>query len=124
MFVSVQLDRVGAGHVYFLRANVVFATPTWLGQLTYGKVALAAVVGNENGAHHIVAALSQCLNDVGFTIPAGGATYWNGEALHRTDCNYLGETPESVESTMTTMVANAAHLASFLAVQQYPALAS
>jgi multimeric flavodoxin WrbA len=133
-----------------MKANVViFATPTWLGQPssvcqrvlerldaelsendeqgrphTYGKVALAAVVGNEDGAHHIVAVLFQCLNDVGFTIPAGGATYWNGEALHRTDYNDLDETPESVESTMRTMAANAAHLASFLAVQQYPPLAS
>jgi hypothetical protein len=89
--------------------------------LTYGKVALAAVVGNEDGAHHIVAVLFQCLNDVGFSIPAGGATYWNGE-LHRTDYNDLDETPETVQSTMRTMAANTAHLASFLALQQYPPL--
>ena len=35
-----------------------------------GKVALAAVVGNEDGAHKVVADLFQALNDIGFTIPA------------------------------------------------------
>ncbi|MFD9739348.1 hypothetical protein [Umezawaea sp. NPDC059074] len=43
--------------------------------LTYGKVGVVAVVGNEDGAHKISADLYQCLNDVGFTIPAGGVTY-------------------------------------------------
>ena len=93
---------------------LVLATPTWLGQhssvaqrvlerldaelsdtnddgqpRTYGKVAAAVVVGNEDGAHHISAVLFQALNDVGFTIPAGGVTYWNGEAMQGTDYNDL-----------------------------------
>jgi alkylated DNA nucleotide flippase Atl1 len=46
--------------------------------LTYGKVAVAAVVGNEDGAHHVSAILFQALNDLGFTLPAGAVTYWNG----------------------------------------------
>ena len=34
-----------------------------------GKVAVVAVVGNEDGAHHCHAASFKALNDVGFTIP-------------------------------------------------------
>src|SRR3954466_678700 len=85
---------------------LVMATPIWLGQpasvckmvlerldaelsetddqgrmLTYGKVATVAVVGNEDGAHHVTAELYQALSDVGFTIPANGVTYWVGEAM-------------------------------------------
>ena len=124
---------------------LVLATPTWLGQhssvcqrvlerldaelsekddegrlLTYGKVAVAVVVGNEDGAHHISAVLFQALDDVGFTIPAGGVTYWNGEAMHGTDYKDLGSTPETVASTTATLAANAAHLAKTLAEAPYP----
>lgn len=38
----------------------------------FDKVGLVAVVGNEDGAHHLVADLSQGLGEVGFTIPAQG----------------------------------------------------
>jgi multimeric flavodoxin WrbA len=76
---------------------LVVATPIWLGQpasvckmvlerpdaelsesddegrlLTYGKVAVAAVVGNEDGAHHTIAEVFQALNDVGFTSTSAG----------------------------------------------------
>ena len=123
----------------------VLATPTWMGQhssvcmrvlerldaelsekdgqgrlLTYGKVALAVIVGNEDGAHAITAALFQALNDVGFTIPAQGVTYWNGEAMHAVDYQDLGETPETVASTTKTAAANAAHLARSLQASPYP----
>jgi hypothetical protein len=87
---------------------------------TYGKVAVAAVVGNEDGAHHISAILFQALNDVGFTIPAGAVTYWNGEAMHTTDYKDLDETPEAVASTTATLAANAVHLARLLKSAQYP----
>lgn len=125
---------------------LVLATPTWLGQhssvcqrvlerldaelsekdeqgrpQTYGKVAVAVVVGNEDGAHHISAVCFQALNDVGFTIPAGGVTYWNGEAMHGTDYKDLPETPDTVTSTTRTLAANAAHLAALLAEHRYPA---
>ena len=40
---------------------------------TSGKVAIAAVVGNEDGAHHISGILFQALNDVGFTLAANAA---------------------------------------------------
>src|SRR5256885_1822048 len=46
-----------------------------------GKVALVAIVGNEDGAHHCHAECFQALNDVGFTIPANSGVYWVGEAM-------------------------------------------
>jgi multimeric flavodoxin WrbA len=124
---------------------LIIATPTWMGHMSsvaqrvlerldaelseqddegrpamFGKVALAAVVGNEDGAHKIVADLFQALNDTGFTIPAQGCTYWNGEAMQPTDYNDLDSTPEAVASTNATAARNAAHLASLLRQNQYP----
>jgi hypothetical protein len=89
--------------------------------LTFGKVAVAVVVGNEDGAHHISGILYQCLNDVGFTIPAQGVTYWNGEAMHATDYKDLGTVPEATASTTRVAAANAVHLARILRDQPYPA---
>jgi hypothetical protein len=54
------------------------------------------VVGNEDGAHHIIAEAFQALNEAGFTIPVQGATYWNGR--------------ESTASTTAAVARNAAHL--------------
>lgn len=124
---------------------LVFATPTWMGHMSsvaqrvlerldaevatqdddgrpilFDKVAVAAVVGNEDGAHKITADVFQALNDVGYTIPAQGVTYWNGEAMHGTDYQDLDETPEAVAATTATAAANAAHLARVLAAQAYP----
>jgi hypothetical protein len=87
---------------------------------TFGKVALTVVVGNEDGGHAITADLFQGLNDVGFTVPATGGVYWNGEAMTTTDYKDLDETPEAVASTMATMSANAAHLAALLKERPYP----
>ena len=77
------------------------------------------MVGNEDGAHKITADLYQALADVGFTIPAQGGTYWNGEAMHGTDYNDLDETPETVASTNATLAENAAHLARLLKASPY-----
>ncbi len=85
---------------------IVIGSPIWLGQPSsiakrvlermdafldekdergrmpsYGKVAICCVVGNEDGAHHVGAEVLQALFEVCFTIPAGGSTYWVGEAL-------------------------------------------
>lgn len=85
------LEKVKAADI------LVFATPTWLGHMSsvaqrvlerldaelsdvdaagrpamFGKIAVVAVVGNEDGAHKIVADSYQGLNDIGFTIPAQG----------------------------------------------------
>jgi multimeric flavodoxin WrbA len=87
--------------------------------LVSGKVAVAAVVGNEDGAHKITADLFQALDDVGFTIPAQGGTYWNGEAMQGVDYNDLDETPEAVASTNKTLAENAVHLARLLKASPY-----
>ena len=89
--------------------------------ISYDRVAVVAVVGNEDGAHHISAELFQALNDVGFTIPAGGVTYWVGEAMGSTDYKDLDPKPEAVTSTTATVARNAAHLAGLLADRGYPA---
>ncbi|MEV6641574.1 NAD(P)H-dependent oxidoreductase [Amycolatopsis sp. NPDC051371] len=124
---------------------LLVATPTWVGHMSsvaqrvlerldaelsetddegrpamFGKVAVAAVVGNEDGAHKIIADLFQALNDIGFTVPAQGGTYWNGEAMQGGDYQDLDETPKAVASTNATLVRNAVHLATLLGAQQYP----
>jgi hypothetical protein len=85
-----------------------------------GKVAVVAVVGNEDGAHHIVAEAFQALNDVGYTIPAQGCTYWNGPAMGKTDYNDLDEVPKSTASVTAAAACNAAHLAGALKASRYP----
>jgi multimeric flavodoxin WrbA len=89
--------------------------------LVTGKVAVTAVVGNEDGAHKITADLMQALDDIGFTIPAQGGTYWNDEAMGSRDYIDLDETPEAVASTTAMLAANAAHLARLLKDTPYPA---
>jgi multimeric flavodoxin WrbA len=125
---------------------LIVATPTWVGHmssvaqrvlerldgelsetddsgrpLVTGKVAVTAVVGNEDGAHKITADLMQGLDDIGFTIPAQGGTYWNDVAMGSRDYIDLDETPEAVASTTATLAANAAHLARLLKGAPYPA---
>lgn len=124
---------------------LLIATPIWMGQPSavtkmvlerldaelseidddgrpsmYGKVAAVAIVGNEDGAHHTSAEIFQSLSDVGFTIPAGGPTYWVGEAMGSTDYQDLDEKPEKTIQTTKTLAANTAHLARLLKMQNYP----
>lgn len=87
------------------------------------RVAMVAVVGNEDGAHQVGAQLFQGLNDVGFTIPAEGMTYWVGEAMGSTDFKDLPTIPDSVVGSTRTMVARAVHLATLLQGSGYPAAA-
>src|SRR5680860_1024502 len=87
---------------------------------TFGKVGVVAVVGNEDGAHHVSAELMQGLDDVGFSLPAGGAVYWVGRAMEAVDYKDLDAPPEKVASTMKTLAANAAHLARLLRRHPYP----
>lgn len=123
---------------------LVIATPIWMGHpasytqmvlerldadiaetddsgkpIMYDKVAIVAVVGNEDGAHKVSADVMQGLNDVGFTIPAGGVTYWVGEAMQSTDYKDLKATPEKTAGTNKTAAANAAHLAKLLKQASY-----
>ncbi len=88
--------------------------------LVTGKLAVTCVVGNEDGAHKITADLMQGLNDIGFTIPAQGGTYWNDEAMGSRDYIDLDETPEAVASTTATLAENAAALVRALRAAPYP----
>jgi multimeric flavodoxin WrbA len=124
---------------------LVMATPIWMGQPSsvckmvlerldaelgetdeegrpsmFGKVAGVAVVGNEDGAHHVSAELYQALSDVGFTVPAQAVTYWVGEAMQATDYQDLGGVPEKTAQTTSILAANAAHLARLLRGHNYP----
>lgn len=124
---------------------VVLATPIWMGQPSsmakrvlermdaflgeadeharypsYGRVATVAVVGNEDGAHHVIAELYQALADVGFTIPAAGAAYWVGEAMGSTNYEDLPKIPDKVAGVVATLASNAAHLAGLLKSASYP----
>lgn len=90
---------------------------------TVDRIGLVAVVGNEDGAHHVGAELFQALNDCGFTVPPGAMTYWVGEAMGSVDLKDLEEMPETTAETTATMVANAVHLGGLLRGEHpYPAL--
>jgi multimeric flavodoxin WrbA len=88
--------------------------------LTYGKVGIVAVVGNEDGAHKVSADLFQALSDVGFTIPAIGSAYWVGEAMNKTDYKDLKRTPATVQEAIDSLSINAYHLAKILKKDGYP----
>lgn len=124
---------------------LVLATPIWVGHpssvsqrvlerldaelsetdsqgrpILFDKVAMVAVVGNEDGAHHVIADLSQGLSDVGFSIAAQGSTYWVGEAMHTTDFQDLEQTPEVTANATDISTRNSAHLAALLKSQPFP----
>lgn len=124
---------------------LIFGTPIWMGQVSsiakrvmermdaflsetddagrmpsYSKVAVAAIVGNEDGAHWASSQLFQSLNDTGWTIPAVAACYWVGEAMGSKDFKDLGKTPAKVTETAEMVAANAAHLATLLKAEPYP----
>jgi multimeric flavodoxin WrbA len=124
---------------------LILGTPIWMGQVgsvakrvmermdafldetddkgrmpSYSKVAVTAIVGNEDGAHAASAQIFQALNDVGWTIPAIAACYWVGEAMGSTDFKDLKATPRMVTKTAKMVAANAAHLAKVLKEKPYP----
>lgn len=124
---------------------LILGTPVWLGQMSsvakrvlermdafldeaddqgrmpsYSKVAVLAVVGNEDGAHSICASAFQALNDTGWTIPASAVAYWVGEAMGSTDFADLAEVPEKVSQSAAMAASNAAHLAHLLKLDAYP----
>lgn len=139
-------DEWPAIRTAILAADIlVFGTPIWLGQASslakrvlermdaflsetddagrmpsYGKVAVAAIVGNEDGAHGATSQLFQALNDTGWTIPAVAACYWVGEAMGSTDFKDLEKRPEKVVKTAGMVASNAAHLARLLKDAPYP----
>jgi multimeric flavodoxin WrbA len=129
-----------------LEADIlVFGTPIWLGQASslakrvvermdaflsetdeksrmpsFGKVALLAVVGNEDGAHNVSAQMYQALADTGWTIPPSGTCYWVGEAMGGVDFQDLPKVPDKVAETAAMAASGAAHLAGLLKERAYP----
>jgi len=140
-------DAWPAIHKKILAADIlVLSTPIWMGHpcsvaqqvmerldadlsemdddgrpVMYGKVATVAVVGNEDGAHKTIADMMQGLNDVGFSLPAQGGTYWVGEAMQTVDFKDLEKVPDPVASTNAGLARNAVHLARLLRSSKYPA---
>ena len=127
---------------------LIFGGPVWMGQIgsvakrvlermdaflgetdkagrmpSTGKVAVAAIVGNEDGAHFSTAQLFQSLNDTGYTIPAAGAVYWVGEAYGSVDFKDLDKTPKKIKDTAMMVASNAAHLAGLLKAKPYGGVA-
>lgn len=132
-------DRVRAADI------ILIATPTWLGHMSsvaqrvlerldaeitrtdeqgrpimLGKVGMCAVVANEDGAHKIIADVFGALNDIGFTIPAQGRTYWNDEAMGGRDYKDLDSAPTAVIDATSAAARNAAHLARVLSANHFP----
>ncbi|MGP4692372.1 flavodoxin family protein [Agrobacterium cavarae] len=124
---------------------LILGTPIWLGQpssvskralermdafleetddegrmVSYGRVAAVAVVGNEDGAHHVCAELYQALNDVGFTIAANAVAYWVGEAMGSTNFSDLEHVPETVTKAVDMLARNTVHLARLTKENPYP----
>ncbi len=89
---------------------------------SYGKVALCAIVGNEDGAHHTGTEVLGALFEIGFTIPAGGNTYWVGEAMGSKEYKEFKEPPKNVASWNRMLVSNTVHLARLLKAQNYPGI--
>jgi len=87
---------------------------------SYGIVGFAAVVGNEDGAHHVHAEVCQALCEVGFTIPSGGVTYWVGEAMGDKDYIDVKSPPKALVEWTPMLASNAAHLAKLLQQSNYP----
>ena len=82
---------------------LIMAIPTWLGQpssvskvalermdamlsetrddgktpIAYNRVAGVVVLGNEDGAHHVIAETNAALNDIGYSMPGQNWTHWN-----------------------------------------------
>ena len=124
---------------------LIFGTPIWMGQMSsvakrvlermdaflgetddagrmpsFSKVAIVAVVGNEDGAHHVSADAFQALSDTGWTIPASAVSYWVGEAMGDVDFKDLKSIPDKVAQATAMVAANAAHLADLLKGKPYP----
>jgi multimeric flavodoxin WrbA len=124
---------------------LIIATPIWLGQpssvakrvleridafieelddqqrmKTFGKVGLVAVVGNEDGAHHVSAEIYQALNDLGFSLAPTGVTYWVGEAMTGKEYSEFKKPPEKVAQATAMAAASAVHLANVLKENPYP----
>ncbi len=134
-------------HEQLLAADIlIMATPTWVGQpsslcqraiermdamlsetddqerpVAYNKVAGIVVTGNEDGAHHIVANVGQCLNDIGYSQPGQSWTYWNKGPGPSEDEYSTSDEQEWSNTTGLACASNLLHLARALAGSPIPA---
>lgn len=124
---------------------LILGTPIWMGQpssvakralermdaffeetddqgrmVSYGRVAAVAVVGNEDGAHHVSAELYQALNDVGFSLAPNAVAYWVGEAMGAKNFVDLPQVPDKVSTTVEMLARNTVHLARLLKENMFP----
>ena len=125
---------------------LLVATPTWLGQqssvcqrvlermdamlsetredgrpLAYDRVAGVVVTGNEDGAHHIIAVVSQMLIDIGYTIPGQAWTYWNKGPGPGDEVYLNSDDTEWTDTTARTAAQNLHTVARALAHHPLPA---
>lgn len=124
---------------------VVFATPTWLGQpssvmkralermdamlserradgvpIAFNRVAGFIVVGNEDGAHHCIAEMTQAVTDIGFTVPGQAWTYWNKGPGPGDEVYLTTRDREWTHATADAMAHVVAHAARALAANPIP----
>jgi multimeric flavodoxin WrbA len=134
-------------HAQLLAADIlIMATPTWVGQpsslcqraiermdalisetdddgrpVAYNKVAGIVVTGNEDGAHHVIANVGQCLNDIGYSQPGQNWTYWN-KGPGPSDVEYATSNEQAwSDTTGKACASNLLHLARALAAAPIPA---
>lgn len=128
---------------------LIIGTPTWIGQpssiskrvlermdafisetkddgrpLAYDKVAGVVVVGNEDGAHHCIGEIASALNDIGYTNPAQGWTYWNKGPGPGEEEYLSSEDREWSDTTARTAARNLFAVATALAATPLPAPAT
>jgi multimeric flavodoxin WrbA len=140
-------DAWPAIHERILSAEIlILATPTWLGQpssvakrvlermdamlsetdddgrpVAFNRVAGFVVTGNEDGAHHVIAELTQGVTDIGFTVPGQAWTYWNMGPGPGPDYSDTDHGHEWSESTAKAAASNIAAAAQALAANPIPA---
>jgi len=140
-------DDWPAIHEQILGADIlIMATPTWLGQpsslcqralermdamlsetddqerpVAYNRVAGIVVTGNEDGAHHIIANVGQALNDLGYSQPGQGWTYWNKGPGPSEDEYASSDEQEWSNATGRACASNLLHLARALQASPIPA---
>lgn len=140
-------DGWPAIHDEILGAEIlIIATPTWVGQpssvskqvverldamlsetdddgrpVAFNRVAGFVVTGNEDGAHHVIAELTQAVTDVGFTVPGQAFTYWNMGPGPRPDHSDTDHGHEYSATTGRAAASNLVAVARALAVTPIPA---
>jgi len=88
---------------------------------SYGKVAVAVVTGNEDGAKHAASSILYGLSHIGFTIPPNVDAYWVGEAGPGDSYMDAGRDNEFTKSAIERLAYNTYHFAGLLKNNPIPA---